>query len=355
MKAVTVTPRQPHSGRIRDVPRPDAAAGQALVQVLNVGICGTDSEIHEGLYGEAPAGSDYLILGHESFGRVVEAPAGGALAPGDLAAAVVRRPGQCVNCQRGEYDMCVDGDYRERGIRAMHGYMCEYYAESPEYLVKVPQQFKSIGVLMEPMSVVQKAIFQALKIQERMFWKPERALVVGAGPIGLLATLILRLRGIETYAVERTRKQSRTELLDEVGAGYIVTSEEPLLDAGKRLGRLDLIVEATGNASAVFESLQILGVNGVLCLTGVSGGTTRLEVPADQINLAMVLGNKTTFGSVNANRRYFEHGLADFEAAEQRWPGWLEQLITRRLPLDDFAEGLKRRRDDVKTILEVAS
>jgi threonine dehydrogenase-like Zn-dependent dehydrogenase len=325
--------------------------------VLEVGVDGTDMEVAKGLYGEAPQGSNHLIIGHESLGRVEElGPGVTQLAPGDLVVATVRRPDDCPNCRRGEYDMCLYGNYRERGIKGLHGYMAEFYVEEPAYLVPVPEELRPVAVLLEPLSIVEKGISQAFKIQERMYWEPRRALVLGAGAIGLLATFLLRAKGMETYTLATRPKDSlKATLAEACGATYLNAGEDPIVGLSHKLGNLDLIVEATGNSSVAFQAMSVQGTNGILCLTGVSAGNRRLEVPADTLNLEMVLGNRVVFGTVNANRRHFEMGLqhlADFQA---RWPGLLERLFTRRLSLSQWEQALAREREDVKVVIETAS
>ena len=357
MKAVTVTPGKSQSATLREVPTPAPSRGEVLVKLIQVGLDGTDAEIDEGLYGEAPAGEDSLILGHESLGQVERVETGvQEFAPGDLVVATVRRPGDCLNCQAGESDMCLDGRYTERGIKGRHGFMAEYYVEAPEFLVKLPPRFKGFGVLLEPMTIVEKGIAQSLDIQKRMRWNPERALVLGAGTIGLFAALVLRNLGLEVTVVGREDPDVpslRLELLRAIGARYLSSVRSPILELPRRLGNLDLILEATGSSQVVFDAMQVLGTNGVLCLMGITGGTRTISIPADRINLEMVLGNKVVFGSVNANRRYFELGVQHFGEFEEKWPGLLSRLITQRLPLDRFREGLERRREHIKVVLEV--
>lgn len=357
MKAVTVTPGKPQSATLGEVPAPTPSRGEVLVRVIQVGLDGTDAEIDEGLYGEAPAGEDSLILGHESLGQVERVGTGvQEFAPGDLVVATVRRPGGCLNCQAGESDMCLDGRYTERGIKGRHGFMAEYYVDTPEFLVKLPSRFKGFGVLLEPMTIVEKGIAQSLDIQKRMRWEPERALVLGAGTIGLFAALVLRNLGLEVTVVGREAPEVpslRLELLRAIGARYVSSVRSPILELPKQLGNLDLILEATGSSQVVFDAMQVLGTNGVLCLMGITGGTKMVSIPADRINIEMVLGNKVVFGSVNANRRYFELGVQHFGEFEQKWPGLLSRFITQRLPLDRFREGLERRREHIKIVLEV--
>lgn len=354
MKAIAVTPGKSSSARLLEVPDPTPAPTQILVRVLQVGLCGTDAEINQGLYGEAPPGSDYLIIGHESLGRVeaVGAEAKG-FAVGELVAAMVRRPDDCLNCRHGEPDMCLKGDFKERGIKGLHGFMAEYYVEEPTYLVKVPPSLLDIGVLAEPLSIAEKAVRQALAIQQRMVWEPRTALVLGVGPIGLLATAILRHMGLDTFALATNRQGNfKAQLVENIGATYLSTAEDPIITLAEKLGNLDLIIEATGSSTVAFQAMTILGTNGVLCLTGVSGGDKKLEVASDSLNLGLVLGNKTVFGTVNANRKDWDQGIAHLGDFQRKWPGLIERMITRRLPLEHFAEGLSRRAGDVKTVLE---
>lgn len=357
MKAVTVTPGKQRSATLREVSTPTPGRGEVLVRLINVGLDGTDAEIDEGLYGEAPAGDDYLIIGHESLGQVERIGAGVQdLRPGDLVVATVRRPGGCLNCQAGESDMCLDGQYTERGITGRHGYMAEYYADSPEFLVKLPPSFRGFGVLLEPMTIVEKGIAQSFEIQKRMRWEPRRGLILGAGTIGLFAALVLRNLGLDVTVVGREDPNVpslKFEILKTVGARYLSSVTHPILELPKMLGSLDLIIEATGSSQVVFDAMQVLGINGVLCLMGITGGNRTISIPSDRINLGMVLGNKVVFGSVNANRRYFELGVKHFGEFEHRWPGLLSRFITKRLSLDSFREALDIRRTHIKVALDV--
>ena len=335
MKAVAVRPGTPDSIHVRDVPMPshhDIRGGRGvLVRVLRVGIDGTDKEINAAEYGAAPPGDDYLILGHESFG-VVEAVADSVteLAPGDYVVASVRRPGSSVYDAIGLQDMTTDDTYFERGINLRHGFLAEYYADSAEYLVKLPKELRSAGVLMEPTSVAEKAIGQAFEIQRRLrVWQPKRALVLGTGTLGLLASMILRLRGLEVVAMGRTaRPYLNADLLDEIGAKYLSTADVSIARASETHGPFDLILEGTGYSPLVFEAMAALGKNGVLVLVSVTGGDRHVEVPADRINQGFVLGNKVVVGSVNASRTDFVTGVADLAQAELSHPGWLGKLLT---------------------------
>jgi len=359
MKAIAVIPGKPNSAHLVETPRPTLHAGTVLVKVIRVGVDGTDREINEGLYGEAPAGADFLVFGHESFGRVVKVgPDVKKVSPGDYVVATVRRPDDCINCRAGEYDMCITGNYTERGIKGHHGYLSEFYAESPEYLVNVPPALKEVGVLLEPLSIVEKGIMQAYKIQERLVWKPQRALVLGAGTVGLMATIVLRLRGLEVFTVARTPKPNpHADLVEAAGARYLSSREEPVPGLDETYGRFDIIFEATGYSPLAFESMEVLGNNGVLILSSVTGGDRRVEIPTDKFNLEMVLGNKVVVGTVNANRRYFERGVVDMQRAEQRWHGLLGRFITHRVRgLENYEEMIRllnNEKSAIKIVVEI--
>jgi threonine dehydrogenase-like Zn-dependent dehydrogenase len=346
VKALAVYRSNGSGVRVIDVPKPELDqipdGRGALVRVLRVGVDGTDKEILRGEYGMPPPGEDFLISGHESFG-VIEAvgPNAGDLVPGDFVVATVRRPGTSRYDAIGTSDMTTDDVYFERGINLRHGFLAEYYVEDAEYLVRIPKNLKEIGVLLEPASVVEKGIAQAYEIQRRLrVWQPRTAAVLGAGTIGLLATLALRVRGFEvhTFAIEPppTGNSQRVEAL---GARYHATKERPFIDAAAALPPLDVIFEATGYAPLVFDALEVLGKNGVLILSSVTGGSRTYEICADRINLNFVLGNKVMVGTVNANREYFETGVKDLAIAEARWPGWCESLVTHRVRgLENHAE-----------------
>jgi glucose 1-dehydrogenase len=335
MQAIAVIPGKPDSMHLREMPRPtvdEVPGGRGvLVKVLRVGVDGTDKEINAAEYGAAPEGYDFLVTGHESFGRVVEVgPNVTELRPGDYVVATVRRPGSSIYDRIGTYDMTTDDMYYERGINLRHGFLAEYYVDDPEYIVKVPDGLAAVGVLLEPTTVVEKGIAQAYEIQRRLrVWRPRRAAVMGAGTIGLLAAMALRLRGLEVTVFGRTpRPYLNSDLIEAVGARYLTTVDVPIVEGARRHGPFDLIFEATGSSAVVFESMQALGKNGVLVLSSVTGGDRMIQVPADRINLEFVLGNKVMVGTVNANREYFELGVRDMAQAEAQFPGWLPRLLT---------------------------
>src|SRR5215471_16078779 len=271
MKAIAVIPGKPNSIHLREVPKPhleEIPHGRGvLVKILRVGVDGTDKEINAAEYGAPPPGEDFLIVGHESFGQVEAlGPNVTGLKAGDYVAATVRRPGSSLYDQIGTYDMTTDDSYFERGINLRHGFLAEYYVDDPEYIVKVPEGLKEVGVLMEPTSVVEKGIEQAYRIQQRLrVWKPRQAAVLGASTLGLLGTLVLRLRGLEVVTLGRTRPPFlNAQLLDEIGARYVSTQELPLKQASEKFGPFDLILEGTGVSALVFEAMDVLAKNGVL-------------------------------------------------------------------------------------------
>jgi threonine dehydrogenase-like Zn-dependent dehydrogenase len=366
MKAIAVHPGKPNSVHLADLAKPspfDVPGGRGvLVKVIRVGVDGTDREINAAEYGAAPAGYDFLVVGHEGFGQVeAVGPNVSFLRPGDFVVATVRRPGKSIYDTIGLQDMTTDTEYFERGINLRHGYLTEYYVEDEEFVVKVPQGLKDVGVLLEPMTVAQKGITQAYEIQRRMkVWRPKKAAVMGAGTLGLLATAVLRLRGLEVTTFGRTpRPYLNADLVDAIGARYVNTAKQTIEDAATQFGPFDLIFEGTGSSSVVFESMEALARNGVLVLTSITGGMQTLEIPADRINLEFVLGNKVMVGSVNASRENFETGVRDMSQAEAEYPGWLRQLLTHPVSgLQNYQELFERLQNPngaIKIYCEVAA
>ncbi len=346
MKAVAVIPGKPDSIHLRDAPKPslDQIPGGrgVLVRVLRVGVDGTDREINAAEYGAPPDGHDYLILGHESFGRVeAVGPSVTELAAGDYVVASVRRPGSSLYDAIGLQDMTTDDSYFERGINLLHGFLAEYYVDSADFLVRLPSRLGPVGVLMEPTSVAEKAIGQAYEIQRRLrVWRPRKAAVLGTGTLGLLSSMILKLRGLDVTAFGlQERPYRNADLLEEIGVRYVSTKRRSLRDASAEFGPFDLILEGTGYSPLVFEAMEVLAKNGVLTMVSVTGGDRKIEVPADRINQGFVLGNKVAVGSVNASREDFEEGVRDLSQAELSYPGWLEKLLTHPVKgLENFRE-----------------
>jgi threonine dehydrogenase-like Zn-dependent dehydrogenase len=365
MKALAVRPGVPNSLHLREVPKPevtDIPGGRGvLVEVLRVGVDGTDKEINDAEYGAAPDGDDFLITGHENFGRVVDAGRNvpSTIRPGTLVVASVRRPGDSIYDRIGLQDMTTDDVYYERGINLLHGYLAEFYVEDHAFVVPLPDSLSEVGVLLEPLTVGEKGLNQAFEIQRRLrVWEPRRAAVLGAGTISLLAALALRLRGIEvTCYSRRPSPYLNSNLIEEIGGTYVSSQEATLAEASERHGPFELILEATGFSPLVFEAAEALAKNGVLVLASVTGGDRRVEVPADRINQGFVLGNKVMVGTVNASRGDFERGVIDLIQAEARFPGWLAKLLTTPIPgLENHEEMLRRLtedRDAIKVYVEV--
>ena len=331
---VAVVPGQAGSVHLTRLTWPVAGPGQAVVRVRRVGVCGTDREIIEAKFGTPPPGSTDLVLGHEVLG-VVEAVGDGveAFRPGDLVTATVRRPDDCPSCRAGQPDMCTGGRYEERGIIGLHGFMVDRFVEDVRYLVPVPAALEAVGVLVEPLSVVEKALREADLIQRRLaVWAPATAVVLGAGPIGLLGTMLLRARGMDVITVARTvAPNPAAALVAACGATYVSTRDTPIADLAAGLPNVDLVFEASGAASVAVDAMRLVGRNGVAVLLSLTGGDDALTVPIAAINREFVLGNKVLVGSVNSAREDFVAGVADLARFAVRWPGLTERLITTRL------------------------
>jgi threonine dehydrogenase-like Zn-dependent dehydrogenase len=366
MKAIAVYPGKPNSMHLEEIPQPDLAAipdGRGvLVKVLRVGVDGTDREINEAQYGQAPQGSDFLITGHENFGQVVSVGPNvpSTIRPGTHVVASVRRPGGSVYDQIGLQDMTTDEVYYERGINLLHGYLTEYYVEDAQYIVPLPETLREVGVLLEPLTVGEKGINQVFEIQRRLrVWQPRRAAVIGAGTISLLAALALRLRGLEVVAYSRRQPPYlNSDLIQEIGGHYVSSQQMTLSEASAQFGPFDLMLEATGYSPLVFQAAEALGKNGVLILSSVTGGDTKVEVNADRINQGFVLGNKVMVGTVNASRTDFVNGVTDLIKAEAIYPGWLKKLLTTPIKgLENYAAMLRHLEEDkeaIKVYVEVA-
>jgi glucose 1-dehydrogenase len=344
MKAITVEPRKPGTARLEDVPEPDPREGSVLVEAVAVGVCGTDVEIVEGKYGWAPGGATRLVLGHESLGRVVDPGPNGGLQKGDLVVGIVRRPDPvpCPNCAVGEWDMCRNGRYTERGIKELHGFMSERWRIEPDYAMKVAPSLGLLGVLLEPTTVITKALEQVVSVGQRSFWQPRTVLVTGAGPIGLLAALGASLHGAEVHVLDRVETGPKPELVRALGATYHSGSVQDL-DFGP-----DVIVECTGVGSVIAGSIQKIGAGGVVCLTGVGAGGAAMGSVAD-VAAGAVLKNNVVVGSVNANKRHWYKAAQTLARAD---PKWLSRLITRREKPESFREALERRPDDIKVVVQ---
>ena len=347
MRAITVAPGRADSARLDDIAEPPATDGPVLVETMAIGVCGTDVDIVSGKYGTAPTGSDRLVIGHESLGRVLEAPPDSGLVPGDLVVGIVRRPDPvpCPNCAIGEWDMCRNGRYTERGIKGRNGYGSERYRIRPEFAVKVDASLHQVGVLLEPTSVVAKAWEHVERIGNRARWQPSKVVVTGAGPIGLLAAMLGVQRDLDVHVFDQVTEGPKPALVRDLGARYRSGPIDTVVASA------DVVIECTGVSSVVLGVLGATAPDGIVCLTGVSSGGRSLPIDTGAVNRDIVLDNDVVFGSVNANRRHYEKAAAALAGADR---GWLERLITRRVSLDKWADALVRTRDDVKPIIDFA-
>lgn len=365
MKAIAVKPGTPNSVHMTDIPAPsleDIPDGRGvLVKTLKVGVDATDREINDALYGDAPPGDDFLVIGHEVFGKV-EAVGENVthVKPGDYVTCTVRRPGGSRYDQIGRSDITSEEVYYERGINLLHGYMTEYFVDDAEFIVRIPVGLRHLHVLAEPMSCSAKAIEQAYLAQERLqVWEPKTAFVMGAGQIGLLATLILRLRGLQVYTFARGQAPNlKSEIVEGLEAHYVSTQETSMQEQTEKVGKPDIIFDATGNSSISFGAMEMLNLNGVLIWTSITGGKEIHQTPADKLNLEWVLGNKMLIGSVNANFRHFESGIADLALGEMTYPGVLEKILTNPVAgLDQYQEMMRllvEEKSALKVFVEVA-
>jgi threonine dehydrogenase-like Zn-dependent dehydrogenase len=346
MKALTIAPGEPNSARLDEVPEPAAHHGTVVVDVVAVGVCGTDREMLEGKYGEAPPGESRLILGHEALGRVREAPPDSGFAAGDWVVPIVRRPDPvpCANCAAGEWDMCRNGRYTEHGIKGLHGFAAECCRMPPQFLVPVDGRLEegAAGVLLEPASIVAKAWDHIERIGRRTLWRPRHVLVTGAGPIGLLAALMAVQRGFTVTLLDRHTVGPKPRLAGTLGVQY--DTGDPAAAAADA----DVIVECTGAGQVILDVIGAAPRNAIVCLAGLSSAERRIQVDMGAVGSSLVLENNVVFGSVNANRTHYELAAQALAAAD---PAWLRGLISRRAPLDAWAEALERRDDDVKVVI----
>jgi threonine dehydrogenase-like Zn-dependent dehydrogenase len=341
MRAITLQPGKQGSLRLDELPDPAAGPDELLVRALAVGVCGTDRELIDGLYGAAPAGQERLVLGHESLGRVVSAPAGSGFAVGDTVAGIVRHPDPvpCPNCALGEWDMCRNGLYTERGIKQADGFCSERWRADPAFAVKVSPVLGLAGVLLEPASILAKAWEHIERIGRRSRWAPQRVLVTGAGAVGLMAALMGMQRGLEVHVMDHNRSGPKPELVEALGARY--HRKVPPLE-------FDLVIECTGAPGVIVQAVSGSAPGGIVCLTGLGGGEHKAAFDVATLNQSLVLENRVVFGSVNANLRHY-YDAAEALARAKR--AWLESIITRRVPLRDWHEAYEKREGDVKTVL----
>lgn len=343
MLALVTQPGKPHSTRVADMPEAAVPEGRVPVRALEIGVCGTDREISEGLFGVPPEGEETLVLGHELLG-VVDRD-GDGFSRGDLVTATVRRScSRCIACHGGSPDSCLTGDYSERGITRLDGFARELVAEDPAHLIAIPPSLGRLGVLAEPASICARGIRHARAIGGRQPWEPQRALVIGAGAIGMLSTYLLRLAGLDVWTAAREPSSDlRAQLVAACGARYVSTTDEPLPALRGEVGGFDLVVEATGNAQVMADSVSMLHRSGVACLLGLDPREQRVELEGRVIGVDVILENRVVFGSVNAHPEDWLSAVADLDRARERWPEALEQFVGLRVPLDRFAEAFDHR------------
>jgi threonine dehydrogenase-like Zn-dependent dehydrogenase len=347
MRALCLEPGKPHSARVDDVPEPAESDGALLVKTLAAGICGTDREMIAGRYGWPPPHHDHLVIGHESLGQIEQAPPSSGFQAGDLVVGIVRRPDPvpCRYCARGEWDMCCNGRYTERGIKQRDGYASERFRLEPEFAVKISSELGLVGVLLEPASIVAKAWGHVERIGRRSSgWQPRTALVTGAGPVGLLAALMARQRGFDVHVFDQVTAGPKPQLVRDLGGVYHAGDLSAIANLEP-----DVVIECTGAGPVIADVLPRCAASGVVCLAGVSAGGHGISLDLEGISRRLVLRNIAVFGSVNANRSHYQaaaKALADADRA------WLLRLITRRVALSRWSEALDLRPDDVKVILD---
>jgi threonine dehydrogenase-like Zn-dependent dehydrogenase len=367
MKAAAVFPAKKSLAVLNDFPEPKLGGPSSLkVRVLNVGVCGTDREIASFQYGfPPPAGSDFLVMGHECLGEVIEVGSEVQdFQPGDLVIPMVRRPcdhPECIACRAGRQDFCYTGDYRERGIKQMHGFLTEMIVDEARYMNPVPKAIRDVAVLVEPLTIAEKGLIQALQIQKRLPWgvntpkHTHQAVVLGAGPVGLLGAMALRRAGFGVTVYSRSREPDPSaDIVKAIGGKYISSQDLPIEQMAATVGNIDLVYEATGASQLAFDVLTVLGTNGLFVLTGVPGKHGPVGIDTDKIMRNLVLKNQCVLGTVNAGKDAFENAVADLTAFHAAWPEAVKNLITGRYSLDKFADPINNQ-TGIKNIVEVAA
>ena len=366
MKAVAVVPAKKEL-RLVDHPMPQINGGnQIKVQTLDVGICGTDREICTFVYGSPPEGDNYLVLGHESLGRVVEVGDNVTrLNVGDLVVPSVRRPcsdPNCNPCCKDKQDYCINGQFTERGIKEVHGFMTEFYVDDEKYFTHVPENLRELAVMAEPLTIAEKGLAQAYAVQQRLPWacteqgKPKghglRAVVLGAGPIGILGAMKCVVEGFDTYVYSRSKAPNpKAALVEQVGAKYFSKYDMSPQELAEEVGNIDLVYEAVGGSEVAFDVLQVLGTNGIFVFTGIPAPETRLEIDSDILMRRIVLENLAIVGTVNADRQAFEDAIADLAEFKKRWPETIKGVISGRFSVDDHEELLVGKSQGIKNVI----
>jgi len=371
MRAVAVFPG-PRQVRIVDHPEPKIESPtQAKIRMLNVGVCGTDREIVTFQYGAPPDGFDYLVIGHESLGEIIETgPGVSKVKRGDLVVATVRRPcphPECIACRQGRQDFCYTGDFTERGIKQRHGYMTEFVVEEEQYLNVVPPELRDVAVMVEPLTIAEKGIAQLWDIQKRMpWWHPDpgkrptelfyNAVVLGAGPVGLLGAMALTVAGFKVNVYSRTQShEDKDDIVAAIGARFIAAETNTVEQMAKEVGRIDVVYEAVGASSLAFEVIKQLSPNAAFIFTGVPGRKAPIQVDTDYIMRNMVLNNQLIYGTVNAPPESFAAAIRDMQTFLQRWPDAVKRLITGRFSMDQAVDVLTGEQKGIKNIITIAS
>lgn len=364
MKALAITPGKGDL-RLIEIEEPAVTDKKDVkVEILQTGICGTDRAEVNGGRADAPDEENKLVIGHEMFGRVVETGRDvKSVKPGDYAVFTVRRPCSiCLPCNLQRSDMCSTGLYSERGIKGLHGYQCQFVVDKEEYIIKVPEEIKSIGVLTEPMSVAEKAIDEAIALQLKRlpgfdaedWFKSSRVLVAGIGSVGLLAAFILGLKGAEVYGLDIVDENSpRPSILKEMGGKYINGKDVSAENIDDICGEMDMIFEAAGVAKLEFQLIDALGINGIYMLTGIPEDSHPVSISGDELIRQVVLKNQILLGSVNASRRHYEMAVNDLKEAGRKWKGLIEKMITEKVPLEEYKRAFENSSpDEIKTVVE---
>jgi glucose 1-dehydrogenase len=367
MKAIAVIPKTKEVQLVNhETPKITSPTGVRL-RMLEAGVCGTDREICSFQYGTPPAGSDYLVIGHESLGEVIEVgPEVSRVKVGDLVVPMVRRPCShetCLACQSDRQDFCYTGDFTERGIKMQHGFMTELVVDDQKYMNVVPRQLRDVAILVEPLTIAEKAITQIWQVQKRLPWACpietkagrgtcHRAVVLGAGPVGLLGAMALAVGGFKVFVYSREAAPNpKSDLVESIGATYVSAQDTSIEQLAEKVGSIDVVYEATGASSVSFEMLKVIGLNAIFVFTGVPGRKKPIEVDTDLLMRDLVLKNQVVFGTVNAGRETFEDAIRDLGAFVERWPKTTKSLITGRSPMSAYNDLLMGAPRGIKEVI----
>jgi threonine dehydrogenase-like Zn-dependent dehydrogenase len=371
MKAIAVTPKS-RSVTLIDHPEPKLSKPtDVMLQMLEVGVCGTDREICAFQYGTPPEGSEHLVIGHESLGKVIAVgPEASRLRVGDLVIPMVRRPcphAHCLACRSDRQDFCYTGDFSERGIKMQHGFMTELVVDDEKYMNVVPPALRDVAILVEPLTIAEKALTQIWQVQQRLPWACpveagkngghcHKALVLGAGPVGLLGAMALAAADFEVFVYSREAAPSpKSKLVESFGAHYVSATTDSIADLPRRMGNIDVVYEATGASAVSFEVLKVLGTNGIFVFTGVPGRKAPIEIDTDCIMRDLVLKNQVVFGTVNAGVQTFADAIRDLGVFMERWPDAVRALITGRNPMSEYRDLLIGAARGIKEVITLSA